>query len=110
MNLRQITTAAAISLLSSSLAFATPAQDDSIHVRASFYSSTYSDMHQKLISEVINTLITDKKLAGQLEIDGRNGSIYISGRVKEVSMIYRVVEIIKRNTDVRHVDVRQLDT
>lgn len=66
--------------------------------------------YQELAKAVISKLQADNKLAAVLEVDSRNGNTSISGRVNEVSMIYRVVEIIKDNTAVKSVDVRQLDT
>jgi osmotically-inducible protein OsmY len=112
MKLKQITTAAAIVMLSSSLALAGQTYDEkAIYVQpANSYTSTYSRADQQLVNELISKLESDNKLSGQLEVAGRNGNISISGRVSDVTMIYRVVEIVKRNSGVKNVDVRQLDT
>lgn len=111
MKLKNIGIAAAIALLSSGITFANQNHDtNALYVQASSYIGPQSNEDQRLVSELIKQIQTDGKLSGQLELTSRNGSVAISGRVDEVTMIYRVVEIVKRNSSVKNIDVRQLDT
>jgi len=111
MNTTKIITASAIALLSSNIAFGGQMYDgNSIRVQLGSYTNTYSHEDRQLVKELTNTLQLDEKLSGQLEVSGKNGNIFISGVVDEVTMIYRVVEIVRRNSAVKNIDVRELDT
>lgn len=111
MNLKSIGMAATITLFSSSFTLAIQGDDSNvIYVQASSYLGPQSSKDQQLVRELIEQLQSDSKLSGHLELSSRNGNISISGRVNEVTMIYRAVEIIKRNSSVKHVDARELDT
>ncbi|MEX1667260.1 hypothetical protein [Zhongshania arctica] len=111
MKIKQIITASAIGVFACNLAFASPTSSSNpLYVQAGGHIGVHSSADQELAKAVISKLQADSKLAGVLEVDSRDGNISISGRVDEVSMIYRVVEIIKDNNAVKSVDVRQLDT
>ncbi|CAA0095318.1 Uncharacterised protein [Zhongshania aliphaticivorans] len=110
MNIKKLTMISAIALLCSNLAVANAAfSNNTVNVQASpHFSSSSTD--QELINTLISRLEADKKLSGHLEINSYNGNIFVSGTVDEVAMIYRVVELIKSNSEVKQVDARKLDT
>ncbi len=111
MKLKMIGFATAITLLSSGPTYANQSHEaNTVYVQAGSYIGPQSSEDQRLVSELIKQIQSDHKLSGQLELTSRNGSVAITGRVAEVTMIYRVVEIIKRNSSVKNIDVRQLDT
>tara|TARA_R110000772_G_scaffold267062_1_gene390376 strand:+ start:621 stop:941 length:321 start_codon:yes stop_codon:yes gene_type:complete len=102
MNTTKIITASAIALLSSNIAFGGEMYDGN-SIRVQLGSYTYSHEDRQLVKELTNTLQLDEKLSGQLEVSGKNGNIFISGIVDEVTMIYRVVEIVRRNSAVKNI-------
>lgn len=110
MNIAKIAVSAVFFIFINSAAIASSSHDNNIQVRPSLYSNQYSETDKQLVSTLMSQIKSDSKLSGLVEIDGHNGNISISGRVGEVTMIYRIVEIIRKNSDVKSIDVRELDT